>query len=511
VSERGEQERGGAHERALSGREKRFLALLGMPTLALALSITTVTTYLPLVARQFTGSTTVIGVLIGAEGAVALVVPLVVGQWSDQLRTRLGGRLPFVVAGAPAVALSIALMGFAGSLILVAALALVFFVSYYAAYEPYRALYPDMLEAEVAGRGQSSQAVFRGCGTGLALVGGGLLFAIAPTLPFAVVGAVALATMAGFVWGMAGRDRRPSHEQHGQARDVRGTLHRIGELLRASPELRAFLVANALWELSLAALKTFVILYLTAGLGYRLETAVGIVGGVAVLILGAAVMSGKLGDRFGKARVATAGIWVYGLGLLVPFASQDPWVVLPAMPLIAFGGGTILTLPYALLIPLMPEDEHGILTGFYSFSRGLGILLGPLIAGGAISLLHGPLGSSQGYAAMWLVCSVAILASIPMMGPLRRRERARLRARAGGSSLVRQHPEMLDGDGDRRQERYGDDQPEHPEQLADGHDADRDDRRVQPHGARHHERRDQVAVDLVGQDEHREHGQGLAG
>jgi MFS family permease len=191
-------------------------------------------------------------------------------------------------------------------------------------------------------------------------------------------------------------------------------------------------VANALWELSLAALKTFVILFVTDGLGYGIETAVAIVGGVSVLILAAAVTSGKLGDRFGKARVATVALWVYGVGLLVPFVSQDPWVVLPAVPLIAFGGGTILTLPYALLIPLMPEDEHGILTGFYSFSRGFGILLGPLIAGVAISLLRGPLAGTHGYAAMWLVCSVAILASIPFMGPLRRRERV-------GSGYARRH------------------------------------------------------------------------
>src|SRR5919199_3508814 len=131
---------GGREERPLSGDEKRFLALLGLPTLGLALSISAVTSYLPLVAQKFTSSTAVIGVLIGFEGAVALVVPLFVGQWSDQLRTRLGGRLPFVVAGAPLVGVSVALMGFAGSMLLVAALVLIFFVAYYGAYEPYRAI-----------------------------------------------------------------------------------------------------------------------------------------------------------------------------------------------------------------------------------------------------------------------------------------------------------------------------------------------------------------------------------
>lgn len=43
------------------------LAILGLPTFALALAIITVTTYLPVIASGFAASTVVIGVLIGGE------------------------------------------------------------------------------------------------------------------------------------------------------------------------------------------------------------------------------------------------------------------------------------------------------------------------------------------------------------------------------------------------------------------------------------------------------------
>jgi MFS family permease len=180
--------------------------------------------------------------------------------------------------------------------------------------------------------------------------------------------------------------------------------------------------ANALWELSLAALKTFIVLFLTVGLGMRMPAAVGVIAVVVVLILVAAPISGKLGDRFGKTRVVGIALWLYGIGLLVPFFTQSPFVVLPILPFVAFGGGMILTLPYAVLMPLMPDEEHGLITGFYSFSRGLGILLGPLLAGFAIAAMRSSLPSTQGYAAMWLVCGAAILASIAFMGPLQARE-----------------------------------------------------------------------------------------
>jgi MFS-type transporter involved in bile tolerance (Atg22 family) len=32
-------------------------------------------------------------------------------------------------------------------------------------------------------------------------------------------------------------------------------------------------------------------------------------------------------------------------------------------------------------MPLMPKHEHGALSGFYSISRGVGIVLGPILAG----------------------------------------------------------------------------------------------------------------------------------
>ena len=415
-------------ERPLKRREKSVLALLGLPTFALALSITTVTTYVPLLARQFTSSTTVIGVVIGAEGLVALVVPLTAGAWSDQLRTRVGGRLPFLVVAAPAIGVSLALLAFLPSLPLLALVVAIFFVAYYAAYEPYRALYPDLLEAEVAGRGQSTQALFRGAGTGVALIGGGLLFSLSPKVPFVLFAALALAAMGIFVWRRIASGAARQRDQH-EARTARETVRLIARLLRERPALRAFLVANALWELSLAALKTFVVLFLTVGVGMKMPAAVGVIAAVAVLILIAAPVSGKVGDRFGKARVVSIALWVYGLGLLVPLFTQTPWLVAPVLPFVAFGGGMILTLPYAILMPLMPEEEHGLLTGFYSFSRGLGILLGPLLAGLAISLLRGPLAGTQGYAAMWGVCGVAILASIPLMPRLRAKEERNRRER----------------------------------------------------------------------------------
>lgn len=197
---------------------------------------------------------------------------------------------------------------------------------------------------------------------------------------------------------------------------------RIGglvRLVREHPALRAYLFANALWELSLAALKTFVVLYITIGLGKSLPLAVAAIGFAAVVILAGSPLSGKLADRYGRARVMRGALFVYGTGLLVPLVVTVPIVVVAIVPVVALGGAVLMTLPYALLVPMMPEHEHGALTGFYSLSRGLGIALGPVLAGAAIQLLRGPFSSTQGFQAMWGVCSAAIFLSIPLLDRLR--------------------------------------------------------------------------------------------
>lgn len=402
----------------MSPRDKRRLLVLGLPTFGMALAVTTISTYLPVLASGHQASTTEIGIIIGTEGLMALWLPLVAGRLSDRIRTPLGGRLPFVLAGTPVMIACLCAAGFVRSTLALALLVAVFFAGYFVAYEPYRALYPDLIPDEQAGRSQSTQAAWRGIGTGLALASGGALISLAVFLPFVLDAGLLALSIGLFAWRLV--SKRAREEEGIEERDeepISGVFVRVFELLREHEALRMFVLANALWELALGAVKTFVVLYVTKGLGYSLGQASLIVGAVAVLILGGALASGFLADRFGKLRVTEISLWIYGLAMLVPGLTTTPALIVAALPFVAIGGGTIMSLPYSLLMPLMPEGEHGVLTGLYSMSRGIGVMLGPLLAGVAIQVCEPLLSSTQGYAAAWWIAGGAILLSL---APLRR-------------------------------------------------------------------------------------------
>ena len=175
-----------------------LLLTLGLPTFGLALAISVLTTFGPVVLLHLTDSTVVVGALIGGEGAFALVIPLFSGTLSDRLSgSPAARRFPFVLAGAPLIVTGLVLLGFSGSIALAAVAVLAFFVGYYLYYPPYRAMFADLLPRSFYARAQSSQAILRGAVLGVALLAGGLLLSVWRPLPFVIAGfAVVVTTLA---------------------------------------------------------------------------------------------------------------------------------------------------------------------------------------------------------------------------------------------------------------------------------------------------------------------------
>jgi MFS family permease len=392
----------------LSAAERRLLVVLGIPSLGLSLSLTVLSTYLPLLARNFTTSRAAIGALVGGEGLVALLVPLWIGSLSERVDTRLGRRLPFLLATAPVAALALALIPFARSLAAMGVGAFFFYLAYFTYVAPYRALYPDLVSSHASGRAQGIQGIFSDVGLGVALVGGGLLLGIWRPLPYLVASAALLLTTA--VPVVALRHRAAPGDT--TERSMGSPVAEIRALLRAHRGIVALLTTNALLSLTLSGLKAFVVLWLMEGLGKDMDFIARAMAVVAVGAVAGALAVGKIADQYGPARVLTSTLVVFGLGLALPTFSSSIAILGAELPLIAFCGGAALVLPYAVLMPLMPTRSRGTVAGLFDVSGGIGTLLGPAITGAAIDVMRPLFPSTKGYAAMWLVLSISALTSV---------------------------------------------------------------------------------------------------
>jgi MFS family permease len=406
---------------------RRDTLVLGTGALGLAWALTTTSAYLPPILEQYTGSTTLVGLVLAAEGFFALTLPLVIGPWSDGFHTPLGRRRPFMLAALGPMAFALALLAFMPNLWTTALLLFGLFFAYYVYEPPYRGLYPDVLPDRVFGRAQGVQHLFRGIAIAGALIGGGFLFHLWQPAPFLTA---ALVVFAACLVPVALITEDGGHGRVFEG--VRTYVAHSWRVLRSNRDVATFLVANTAWEGTFAGMRTFVVLYVTVGLDEPLVTSTYILAAVAGGYIVAALVAGRVGDRIGLARVITFASAVYGLGLLAGGLGREwhAWY-LALVFVVAIAGGTVMTLAWGLLFKLMPAGERGAISGLATTTKGLGLVIGPLAAGAVIDVLRPSLDETEGYQALWPVLGVPIILAIPLVWRLRHVEAAVDRLPAG--------------------------------------------------------------------------------
>jgi MFS family permease len=398
----------------------RTIVVLGAGALGLAWALTTTAAYLPPILGRYTDSTTLVGLVLAAEGFFALTLPLVIGPWSDTFHTPLGRRRPFMLVAVGPMAFALALVAFMPNLWTTALMLFALFFAYYVYEPPYRGLYPDVLPHRVFGRAQGVQHVFRGIAIAGGLIGGGFLFHLWSPAPFLVAaGVVAAACLVPIV--LVTEDGG-----HGRVFEgVRTYVAHSWRVLRSNRDVATFLAANTAWEGTFAGARTFAVLYVTVGLGEPLITSTYVLTAVAAGYIVAALFAGRIGDRIGLARVIAAASAVYGAGLLAGGLGREwhAWY-LALIFLVAIAGGTVMTLAWGLLFKLMPPGERGAISGLATTTKGIGLVIGPLAAGAAIDILHPHLEETEGYQALWPVLGLPIILAIPLVWRLGRAEAA---------------------------------------------------------------------------------------
>jgi MFS family permease len=396
---------------ALPPTRRRLFWVLGLGAFGLAFSLTTTAAYLPPLLSRFTDSGGLIGVILGAEGVFALLISPVIGPWSDTFHTPLGRRRPFMLVALGPIGFSLLLMPFMPNLWTTVVVVMAFFFAYYIYETPYRGLYPDILSADSFGRSQGVQHIQRGIAIGIALVGGGLLFKLWKPSAF-LLAAVLTTTACGLAILLV-------REDGGHGRVFEGFwayVQRSWHIFWSDGDVRRFLLANSAWEGTFAAARTFVVLYVIHGLHQSKVMSSAVLGAVATGYVIAAIFAGRLGDRFGLARVIFFASFIYGGGYLVAGLAQEwhDWYFGLIVP-VAIAGGTVMTLAWGLLYKIVPEEHRGAVSGLATTTKGIGILIGAPIAGLAIDLSRPYLGATDGYQILWPICALPILLATPLL------------------------------------------------------------------------------------------------
>jgi MFS family permease len=387
------------------------MLLLTLPTLGFSTALSLVTTYLPVILRGYTSSNTLIGFAIGGEGIFSALIPLWVGVVSDRIWTkRWGRRRPFMIFAGPFMAAALMLAPFQPGYVPIAVSTFAFFAAYHFYTAPYQSLLPDVTPSNSHGRVQGVQSFMRGGGMFLGMVVAGFMFNWWKASPFIFCGALMIA----FTYLTVSRFQEPEPVASAvpQAQGLREVMRNVWVTTRANKSIQRFMVATFLWESTLAGLRAFIMLFFIYTLHASTQVGALLLGLVGVTYMVAGLVSGYLADRYGRSLIMRIGLWIYLGGCLFGVFMMDIKWAFIFLPIFGLGGSIVLTLPYAILIKLMPKEHVGQFTGMFSMMRGLANIIAPLVAGGAIDIAGTFVSEDRAYASIWLVSAVMIAISL---------------------------------------------------------------------------------------------------
>ncbi len=391
---------------------------------------------------SYTESAFIKGSVLALEGLIGMVIPPILGYYSDIMRSKHGRRKPFVAVGgilAALASISIYLAYFSGVGLLGFSLTLAFlYLSLHVYTAQYRALMPDTVESGQRGKASGIITLFEWAGNlflfGLAGVlmamavestGGSGIKALASTpylqIPFLITAAFLLVS-ALVVYFVVKEPEIHADREEGIWEYVRSIF--------SNRDFLRFYTAQVMWWLSFE----FVAIFLFGILAYILRGAASELDVKAVTSLGLLLMAlfnitvlvgsipgGIIYDRIGRRISIVAGSVVFALPQLWAWTISTKMEVAAALAVAGIGWGMLMASSFPVIGDLLTSYEREELTGryygFFEATRSLPILLAGVIGGAIVDLAGG------NYRILFPIGAILVLASIPLIWSMRRLER----------------------------------------------------------------------------------------
>jgi maltose/moltooligosaccharide transporter len=357
---------------------------------------------LPLFLKQYTSDARILGLLSSSHSVEGVVIQPIVGSVSDRTRTRWGRRRPFMLIFFPLSALFLVITpvlgGLPSSTRLGAIIACIFLftILFNIAYDPYRALMPDITPEKQRGRVNSHWSFIGVIGQA------GIAFLPIPLAAKFVVAAVVMVVTALLTcW----RTREPDAPQlsaaaHKKGGELRAAIRGLTVMRQAAKGLLVFFLSGIGIGAVLPNLTLFVqaITHCTdqeATMAFSIlmiSTAVGV------------LPAGMVADRIGPKKLLIISLAIIGVASLCALKVNTLAQVQLVLVLAGLGNAAMSAANYPMMTQIVPREEIGLYTGFVATMESLAQPLTVVITGTLVN---------QGsYRVIFGVCALSMLLSL---------------------------------------------------------------------------------------------------
>ncbi len=272
--------------------------------------------YVPIFLKDFALSSAVIGFVMTIDNIFAILMLPYIGALSDQTRTRLGRRMPYILAGAPLAAVFFWLIPVAWSFHSLALMMGVIIVMNFAMAlfrSPVIALMPDITPPKYRSQANGIINLMGGLGALLVYFAGKPLYDANPAYPFyvgAVLMLVANLLVVLFI-------KEPQEYRSGRGGKIDFSFKKsFSELMEnlmdvfASEEksLLFMLLSILFWFVAFNAIETFFTSFAKFYVGVKESTGALVLGVFSLAFMVFSIFAGFIGARIGRRKTMTIGL-----------------------------------------------------------------------------------------------------------------------------------------------------------------------------------------------------------
>jgi Na+/melibiose symporter-like transporter len=377
----------------------RKLLLLGFGFFGISLVWPLYNSYVPIFLKDFELSSTLIGFVMTIDNIFAIIMLPLIGVLSDQTRTKLGRRMPYILIGAPLAALTFSLIPItkAWHVLWLMMLNIIFMNFFMALFRsPVIALMPDITPSEYRSQANGVINFMGGVGALLAFFAGKPLYDKNSGLPF-YVGAIIMLIAQLLVVLFIREDEKYKIKTGEKVRFenvYKKTIDELKENLKdvftsKEKSLLMMLLSILLWFIGYNALETFFTSYVKFQMGIKESTGALVLGFFSLTFMLFAIPAGFIGSKIGRKKTMTIGLSIViailiGTILSTRIITDVGLLTKVFFALFAIGGFgwamvNVNSLP--TIVDMTVEEKVGGYTGLYYFFSMAANIIAPPLAG----------------------------------------------------------------------------------------------------------------------------------
>ncbi len=352
---------------------------------------------------EYLGSYALVGAWMAMDNIIGVCIQPIMGTVSDNTRTRLGRRMPYLIIGIPLAAIFFVMISTINSSQDPLWLLLLWMFFFNVSMASYRsqavALMPDFVEPVNRSKGNATINFMGGVGALIAYIFNKFLVPISLFLAFLAVAIIMVVSLIILLLTIREKDSYSyklileREEQEGlkikDKKERPNLVESFKDILAEEDKSTLFiLLAIFAWFVGYQALEALYTVYGMDVLGLERGDAGFMLLYVAVAFLLSAVPAGILGSKIGRRLTIKIGLILFIGALIIGFLIQTVTVITIILFVAGVGWGFININSIVIVWEMAPTSKKiGTYTGVYYFFSFMAAILGPFLVGSLIDLL----------------------------------------------------------------------------------------------------------------------------